>query len=145
LSATISRWAGSGVAFGCALGVILVWVLIGPLVHSDTGARHHRTTIGVPDGVSPAARAEQGRAGDSYQLDELVAALTGASNRLIDVESLSEEELETLHRFYGELAALAKRDIKLSVALDRGSAGPARQEALSYPALRVFRCVVDGC
>ena len=45
---------------------------------------------------------------------QIQQALTGASNRLIDVESLSEEELETLHRFYGELATLAKRDIKLS-------------------------------
>ena len=40
--------------------------------------------------------------------------MTGASNRLIDVESLSEEDLQTLHRFYGELVALAKRDVKLS-------------------------------
>jgi hypothetical protein len=33
---------------------------------------------------------------------------------LIDVESLSEDELATLRRFYGELATLAKRDTILS-------------------------------
>jgi hypothetical protein len=43
-----------------------------------------------------------------------VAAIEGASNRLIDVESLSEDDLVTLHRFYGELASLAKRDTVLS-------------------------------
>ena len=37
----------------------------------------------------------------------LVAAMAGASNRLIDVESLSEAELETLHRHYAALATLA--------------------------------------
>ena len=118
LSATISRWAGSGVAFGCALGVILVWALIGPLVHfSDTWQLviNTGTTIVTFLMVFLLQRAQNKDAlAIQLKLDELVAALTGASNRLIDVESLSEEELETLHRFYGELATLAKRDIKLS-------------------------------
>jgi low affinity Fe/Cu permease len=118
LSATISRWAGSGVAFGCALGVILVWALIGPLVHfSDTWQLviNTGTTIVTFLMVFLLQRAQNKDAlAIQLKLDELVAALAGASNRLIDVESLSEEELETLHRFYGELATLAKRDIKLS-------------------------------
>ena len=44
------------------------------------------------------------------KLNELVAAMAGASNRLIDVEDLSEEELKTLHRFYRKLAEMAKKD-----------------------------------
>jgi low affinity Fe/Cu permease len=106
------------VAFGCALGVILVWALIGPLVHfSDTWQLviNTGTTIVTFLMVFLLQRAQNKDAlAIQLKLDELVAALTGASNRLIDVESLSEEELETLHRFYGELATLAKRDIKLS-------------------------------
>ena len=43
------------------------------------------------------------------KLNELVSALHGASNRLIDVESLSEKELDTLHRYYAELTMLAKK------------------------------------
>jgi hypothetical protein len=39
-----------------------------------------------------------------------VAALQGASNRLINVETLSEEEVRTLHRHYEKLIALASRD-----------------------------------
>ena len=105
-------------AFGCALGVILVWALIGPLVHfSDTWQLviNTGTTIVTFLMVFLLQRAQNKDAlAIQLKLDELVAALTGASNRLIDVESLSEEELETLHRFYGELATLAKRDIKLS-------------------------------
>jgi low affinity Fe/Cu permease len=48
------------------------------------------------------------------KLNELVAAMDGASNRLIDIENLSEDELETLHRFYGQLAKMAKTDARLT-------------------------------
>ena len=44
------------------------------------------------------------------KLNEIVAAMHGASNRLIDVEALSEAELGELHRFYQHLALMAKRD-----------------------------------
>ena len=44
------------------------------------------------------------------KLNELVAAVAGASNRLIDVEDLSEEGLKALHRFYRKLAEMAKKD-----------------------------------
>ena len=43
------------------------------------------------------------------KLNELVAAMNGSSNRLIEVESLSEEELKVLRRHYHKLAAMAKR------------------------------------
>ena len=43
------------------------------------------------------------------KLNELVAAVQGASNRLIDVESLAEEDLLVLHRHYQKLASMAGR------------------------------------
>lgn len=48
------------------------------------------------------------------KLNELVAALQGPSNRLIDVEALTEGELETLSDFYKHLAELAKKEQSLS-------------------------------
>jgi hypothetical protein len=39
-----------------------------------------------------------------------VAALDGASNRLIDVEALSEDELRILSAHYHELAQLSRRE-----------------------------------
>ena len=48
------------------------------------------------------------------KLNELVAASGRASNRLIDVEDLTEAELETLHKFYVKLSQLAKKDSKMS-------------------------------
>jgi len=45
-----------------------------------------------------------------------VAALEGASNRLIDVEDLSEEEIKTLHNHYQRLVAMAKKDLELTMS-----------------------------
>src|SRR5664279_541275 len=47
------------------------------------------------------------------KLNEIVAAMKGASNRMIDVESLTERELRVLHAHYETLARMAKRDIDL--------------------------------
>jgi low affinity Fe/Cu permease len=48
------------------------------------------------------------------KLNEIVAALEGASNRLIDVEDLSEEDIETLHQHYRKLVQMAKKDLELT-------------------------------
>jgi len=48
------------------------------------------------------------------KLNEIVAALEGASNRLIDVEDLTEGEIEILHTHYQRLVAMAKKDLKLT-------------------------------
>ena len=40
--------------------------------------------------------------------------MNGASNRLIEVESLSEEELKVLRRHYHKLVSMAKRDVTLT-------------------------------
>ena len=118
LSTTVSRWAGSGPAFAGAIGVVLIWLVIGPFVgFSDTWQLviNTGTTIVTFLMVFLLQRAQNKDAlAIQLKLDELVAAMTGASNRLIDVESLSEQDLQTLRRFYSELATLAKRDVELS-------------------------------
>jgi low affinity Fe/Cu permease len=48
------------------------------------------------------------------KLNELVAATKGASNRLIDVEALSEDDLDVLHGYFQQLVELAKRDRDLT-------------------------------
>jgi low affinity Fe/Cu permease len=44
------------------------------------------------------------------KLNELIAALRGASNRLINIESIPEEDIKTLHKFYEYLAAKAQQE-----------------------------------
>lgn len=59
------------------------------------------------------------------KLNEIVAALQGASNRLIDIEDLSERELESLHRHCQELSAHSKRehDLFSSHSVDEAERG----------------------
>ena len=47
------------------------------------------------------------------KLNEIVAALDGASNRLVNIEDLTEAELDVLHDHYTRLGAMAKRDVDL--------------------------------
>jgi low affinity Fe/Cu permease len=48
------------------------------------------------------------------KLNELVAATKGASNRLIDVEALTEDDLDVIHGYYRQLVDLARRDRDLT-------------------------------
>ena len=50
------------------------------------------------------------------KLSEVVAALQGASNRLINVEDLTETEIRLLHGHYERLVTMAKRDASLTVS-----------------------------
>ncbi|MGH7311807.1 MAG: low affinity iron permease family protein [Candidatus Rokuibacteriota bacterium] len=64
-------------------------------------------------GVPHPACADKDAAALHLKLNEIVAALQGASNRLINVENLSEKEVQTLHLHYQRLIALARRDADL--------------------------------
>ena len=112
-SLAATEWAGSSWAFAVAVAVILAWALTGPIFHfSDTWQLviNTGTTIVTFLMVFLIQRA-QNKEGKALQLklNEIVAAIQGASNRLIDVESLSEDEIRTLKRHYAEIAKLAAR------------------------------------
>jgi low affinity Fe/Cu permease len=113
-SLRVTEWAGSTLAFFLALGVIAVWLASGPLFgFSDTWQLvvNTGTTIVTFLMVFLIQRSQNKEARIvQLKLSELVAAMAGASNRLIDVESLSEAELETLHRHYAALATLAAKE-----------------------------------
>ena len=112
-----TEWAGSSLAFGVALSIIVVWVVTGPLFgFSDTWQLviNTGTTVVTFLMVFLIQRAQNKESKIvQLKLSEIVAALQGASNRLIDVEGLSEQELEVLHRHYQALAKLAARDADL--------------------------------
>ena len=115
LSGKVTAWTGTSTAFGCAAAVILAWVMLGPVFHySDTWQLviNTGTTIVTFLMVFLIQRAQNKDAlAIHLKLNELVAALEGSSNRLIDVEALSEKELRTLERHYGELARLARAEL----------------------------------
>jgi low affinity Fe/Cu permease len=109
-----SRGAGSSWAFSLAVLVLLVWATTGPLFgFSDTWQLviNTGTTIVTFLMVFLIQRAQNKDAlAIQLKLNEIVAAIHGASNRLIDIEDLSEMELNALHQHYRELARIAKHD-----------------------------------
>jgi low affinity Fe/Cu permease len=111
---------GSPWAFIAALGIVVVWSSTGPFFHySDTWQLVINTGTTVVTFLMvfliQHAQNKDTRAIE-LKLNELVAAMPGASNRMIDVEALSEQELDTLHRFYRRLVAMAKKDTELTTS-----------------------------
>jgi low affinity Fe/Cu permease len=111
---------GTSTAFILALLVIIVWMVTGPLFKfSDTWQLviNTGTTIVTFLMVFLIQRAQNKDAlAIHLKLNEIVAALGGASNRLIDVEDLTEDEIKTLHRHYQKLVEMAKSDIELTAS-----------------------------
>jgi low affinity Fe/Cu permease len=116
-SQAVTHSVGSSWAFALALLVIIVWLVTGPLFHfSDTWQLviNTGTTIITFLMVFLIQRAQNKDAlVIQLKLNEIVAAIQGASNRLIAAEELSEPELTALHRHYCRLADMAKRDVDL--------------------------------
>jgi low affinity Fe/Cu permease len=113
-SRVVTEWSGSSWAFGMAAGIVIIWLLTGPFFHySDTWQLviNTGTTIVTFLMVFLIQRSQNKESlAVQLKLNEIVAALEGASNRLIDVEDLEEDDLRQLHVFYKTLARMAKKD-----------------------------------
>jgi low affinity Fe/Cu permease len=118
LSWAVTRWTGSSGAFAAAVSIVLAWALIGPLFRfSDTWQLviNTGTTIVTFLMVFLIQRSQnKDSVALHLKLNELVAAMEGASNRLIDVEALTERELTVLRKHYRELAKLAHDETDLT-------------------------------
>ena len=118
MSRQATQWAGSSAAFGVAVGIVLGWLATGPLFRfSDTWQLviNTGTTIVTFLMVFLIQRTQnKDSLAIQLKLNELVAAQRGASNRLINVEDLTEEEVRILHEHYAKLVELAKQDFKLT-------------------------------
>jgi low affinity Fe/Cu permease len=121
-------WTGSTPAFIIAVAVILIWLITGPIFRfSDTWQLVINTASSIVTFlmVFLIQRAQNKDAlAVQLKLNEIVAALDGASNRLISAEDLSEPELEVLHIHFQRLAEMAKHDshIKESHSIEEAEA-----------------------
>ncbi len=119
-----TKFTGSSPAFIAAAAIIVLWAVTGPIFdYSETWQLviNTGTTIITFLMVFLIQKA-QNKDGKAIQLklNELLAANERASNRMVDIEELTEEELDNLHRFYVTLAKLAKKenDIHCSHSID---------------------------
>src|SRR5262245_4330045 len=113
-----AKWAGSSSAFAIAVAVVLVWAALGPhFRYSDTWQLvvNTGTTVVTFIMVFLIQRSQNKDAlAIQLKLNELVAAIQGASNRMISVEELSEEDLQTLEEHYRALSKMASKESKLT-------------------------------
>lgn len=109
-----THFTGSSPAFLIALGIVIVWAASGPVFdYSETWQLviNTGTTIITFLMVFLIQKAQNKDSKAIHlKLNELLAAQEGASNRMVDLEDLSEEELDQIHKFYAHLARLAKKD-----------------------------------
>jgi low affinity Fe/Cu permease len=127
LARKATAFSGSTAALLLAFAIVVSWALSGPLfgfseawqLFINTG-----TTIVTFLMVFLIQRAQNKESlAQQLKLNEIVSATQGASNRLVNVEDLTEEELRTLHRHYATLARLAKEeaDLRASHSVDEAA------------------------
>ena len=110
----ITQKAGSPVTTIMAFLLIIVWALTGPVFHfSDTWQLviNTSTTIITFLMVFIIQRSQnKDTTAIHLKLNELIASNEKASNRLVDIEDLTEEELKVLKKFYIKLSKSAEND-----------------------------------
>ncbi|MBS1212762.1 MAG: hypothetical protein H6R26_1379 [Proteobacteria bacterium] len=109
------RLSGRPMAFNIALVVILVWVISGPIFgFSDTWQLVINTATTIVTFLMVfLIQHTQNRDTEALQvkLDELIRAVEGANNALLDLEELEEEELALLRQHYTKLAKKAREEL----------------------------------
>ena len=113
----VTLFLGSSAAFTVAGFIVVIWLITGPVFkYSDTWQLviNTGTTIVTFLMVFLIQRSQNKESlAVQLKLNELVASSKDASNRLIDVEDLSQDELELLHKYFIRLALRAKSDHNL--------------------------------
>lgn len=109
--------SGSTAAIIISFSLIILWGLTGPLFHySQTWQLIINTGTTIITFLM-VFLIQKSQNKDSVavhiKLNELVAANERASNRLVDVEDLTEEELAILHKFYSRLKENAQKEDSL--------------------------------
>jgi low affinity Fe/Cu permease len=111
-----ARWTGRPVAFALAVGVIAAWIITGPIFHfSDTWQLVINTATTIVTFLMVfLIQNTQNRDSEAVQLklDELLRSTPGAHNALLEIEELSEEELDEIKACYTKLAQRALEDLR---------------------------------
>jgi low affinity Fe/Cu permease len=125
---TVTEWSGKPWVFGVAVLIVILWAIAGPVFgFSNTWQLVINTGTTIITFLM-VFLIQQTQNKDTQaielKLNEIVAAIAGASNRLIDVESLTSADLAVLRKHYQKLAVLAQKDsaITQSHSIDEAEA-----------------------
>jgi low affinity Fe/Cu permease len=122
-----AHFCGRPRVFSIAVGIILVWIVTGPVFHfSDTWQLviNTGTTI-ITFLMVFLIQNTQNRDTEAIQvkLDEIIRATKGAHNALLDLEELEQENLDVFKTKYQALAAAARAELSRGVQ-DTGTPEP---------------------
>jgi low affinity Fe/Cu permease len=124
LALKLTQFSGSTPAFIISFSLIIAWALTGPFFNfSDVWQLviNTGTTIITFLMVFLIQRAQnKDSLAIHMKLNEIIASINGASNMLVDIEEISEDDLNTIKRHYQKLARLyeAEKNIKQSHSIE---------------------------
>ena len=115
---SVTKATGSTTAFIFAFIIVVIWGISGPFFHYSENWQliiNTGTTIITFLMVFLIQKAQnKDSLAIQLKLNELVAAHEFASNRLVNVESLSEEEMKVIQKYYLSLSKITKSEESLT-------------------------------
>ena len=124
LSILLTHFSGSTAAFILSISLVGLWLISGPFFSfSETWQLviNTGTTIITFIMVFIIQRTQNKDSNALHlKLNELIASSKDASNRMVDIEDISEAELETLRKHFKKLAMLFEneKNLKLSHSIE---------------------------
>jgi low affinity Fe/Cu permease len=116
-ASAVSKAAGSTAAFIIAFLIVLCWGITGPIFHYSENWQliiNTGTTIITFLMVFLIQKAQnKDSLAIQLKLNELVAAHEFASNRLVDIENIPEEDLKIIQKYYSRLSSITKNEKSL--------------------------------
>jgi low affinity Fe/Cu permease len=116
-ASAVTKGAGSTTAFLVAFGLVIVWGATGPIFHYSENWQliiNTGTTIITFLMVFLIQKAQnKDSMAIQLKLNELVAAHEFASNRLVNIENIPEDELKVIQKYYSQLSELTKKEESL--------------------------------
>jgi low affinity Fe/Cu permease len=131
-----TSFTGSSAAFIGATAIVIIWALSGPIfkysenwqlvINTGTTIITFLMVFLIQKAQNKDSKAIQ------IKLNELIAAGKDASNRIVSIENLTEDELNQLHKFYSKLADEAEDDTKLNATHSIDEAVKNQEEKEAY-------------
>jgi low affinity Fe/Cu permease len=129
LAGWTSRATGGRWGFYFAFGSVVIWALLGPFCHYSENWQlviNTGTTIVTFLMVFLIQNTQNRESKATHlKLDELILAVNRARNELIDIEKLSEEQLDLIGERYKKVAEMHQHKLEPCFVIDEeGRAGP---------------------
>jgi low affinity Fe/Cu permease len=113
-ASSATKASGSPIAFAIAFLIVLIWGASGPLFHFSQTWQTIISTSTTIITFLMVFLIQKSQNKDSLaiqlKLNELVAANEFASNRLLNVEKMTEDELKVIHKYYSKLSDFTKNE-----------------------------------